>query len=96
MRLQGRSLCIGPLTFTITRRGPKKDYGSIDLRQQRIYIAPNLQDDIAAVTILHEAIHGILYLGQYNDESDNEHLVDCLAAGIVDLLRRNEWLRQII
>ena len=96
MRLQGRKLRIGPVTFSVTRRSEGNNYGEIDLRKQTVYISPTLKDDMQAVTVAHEAIHGILELGQYNAESMNEQLVDCLAVGIVGLLRDNPWMRELI
>lgn len=96
MRLEGRTLQIGPVAFRVTRRGSPKDYGGISLAAQEVYIAPHLKADMQAVTIVHEALHGIMELGQYNDESRNEHLVDCLAVGIVALLRDNAWIKEII
>lgn len=96
MRLHGRTLKIGPVTFTITRRVASENYGEISLRTQQVFIAPKLKDDMQAVTVMHEGLHGILELGQYNDESRNEHLVDCLAVGLVGLLRDNPWTKELI
>jgi len=96
MRLHGRTLKIGPVTFTITRRVASENYGEISLRTQQVFIAPKLKADMQAVTLVHEAIHGILELGQYNDESRDEQLVDCLAVGLVGMLRDNPWTKELI
>lgn len=92
MKVVGRTLRIGPVRFSVERDDDANECGDVEVVSQRIRINDSHGHDIQTITIFHESIHAILELNQYHAESNNEHMVDCLANGIVSLLRDNKWV----
>lgn len=96
MRIAGRTIKIGSMTFEVKRR-IMCDYGLFELVKQRISIGTKVtKRDLMRLTLIHECVHGILETNGFMEESDNEPLVECIAHGIINLLRDNPWIAELI
>ena len=73
--------------------------GSVDYNQATIKLSvdtENMGDGRKPQTLMHEVIHALLYeRGRYED-GDNEELVDTLASGVINLIRQNPELVDLI
>lgn len=63
--------------------------GLIDHMQNKIYIKKSLSEDKKKVTLIHEILHGILSQLGFDDEHDNEHLIDSLSTAIYQVFKSN-------
>jgi hypothetical protein len=61
--------------------------GQLDPERQEIKILDSLSGELAAQTLLHEIIHGILKQLKRFDEDNDERLVQGLALGMYDCLK---------
>lgn len=66
--------------------------GLIDHMQNKIYIKKSLSEDKKKVTLIHEILHGILSQLGFDDEHDNEHLIDSLSTAIYQVFKSNSLL----
>jgi hypothetical protein len=75
----------------------KEEYtlGYIDYEKQKISIDADLSEEKAAITLLHEVIHGILNELNFVEENRNEHLVHGLALSLRMCLDSNPSLFNI-
>lgn len=56
--------------------------GQIDFIAQEIRIYRGLSEQKAEQVLIHEVLHGVLTQLGFDDESDNEHLVQSLAVAL--------------
>ncbi len=96
MKVIGRTLRVGPVRFVVGKELESNECGSCHVGMQKLNINPEYGPDVQAITVLHESLHAILELHQYNHESANEHMIECLANGIVCLFRDNPWMKELI
>jgi len=79
------------LTYTVERVPYilRDEYriGQLDPEKQEIKILDSLSEELAAQTLLHEVIHGILKQLKFFDEDNDEKLVQGLALGMYDCLK---------
>lgn len=68
------------------------DIGRIDHINQIIYLKKGMSKERKKVVLIHEALHSIFQQLGFSEEHDDEHLIDCLAKSIDDLLRNNDNL----
>lgn len=61
--------------------------GQLDPERQEIKILDSLSEELAAQTLLHEVIHGILKQLKFFEEDNDEKLVQGLAIGMYDCLK---------
>lgn len=66
--------------------------GQIDYTKQIIRLEDKMGVETEKVTLLHEIIHGILYQLGFDDEVNNEHLVQSLATSIYQVISENKGL----
>lgn len=95
------SVRIGPMLYSIVAtedlHGVGSDgvkfglFGQIDEKRQQISLHADNGPDINRCTLLHEAMHGILYVAGIQSDHD-ERTIDALAYGVVSLLRQNPAL----
>lgn len=71
-------------------------FGLIDFDNEIIYIDPRITDTMIKTTLVHEIIHGILFRAGFLNH--DEHYVDAIAKGFIDLINCNpdliEFLRR--
>lgn len=89
------SLKVGPLTYRILyepalRHRDDECNGLLDYQDSVIQIREGLPPTVERVTLIHEAIHGILFNSGF--EEHDERLIEALSHGIVALLDDNPWL----
>jgi hypothetical protein len=88
------SVKIGWRTYKInqaehrTGEGGNDLYGEIEYGQNTIYLYDKLDDENKAVTLLHEIIHGILYLAGRGERKDEE-LIICLSENLYQVIKDN-------
>lgn len=92
-------LQIGPLRYAIREvqdlhdignKGKKQWlYGQIRWRELVIQLEANQADDRKVATLWHEALHGIV---DATGHEHDEHVIDALAFGLVQLIRDNPGL----
>lgn len=63
-------------------------YGEIKYEQNIIYLYDKLEHDEQAVTLLHEIIHGILYM-MGSELRDNEMLITGLSENLYQVIKDN-------
>lgn len=73
----------------------KQCLGVINYDDGTIAISKN-EENTKPVTLMHEAVHGILYSRGFNDESMDEKLVDGVSRGVIQLIRDNPQLIKYI
>lgn len=66
--------------------------GLIDHMQNKIYIKKSLSEDKKKVTLIHEILHGVLSQLGFDEEHDNEHLIDSLATALYQVFKSNSLL----
>ena len=78
---------------------PSDSYGEYDHRKNTISIQNELSDLDEANTLLHEILHGIVYIhsltvgGQPLDKEDKEEIViNQMTNGLMQVFRDNKWL----
>jgi len=78
---------------------PSDSYGEYDHRKNTISIQNELSDLDEANTLLHEILHGIVYInsltvgGQPLDKEDKEEVViNQMTNGLMQVFRDNRWL----
>ena len=78
---------------------PSDSYGEYDHRKNTISIQDELSDLDEANTLLHEILHGIVYInsltvgGQPLDKEDKEEIViNQMTNGLMQVFRDNKWL----
>lgn len=71
----------------------KEAYGEINYIKQTIQIDKSLLKDKQEEVLIHEIIHGILEVQGFVEENENEHLIQCLANGLYQVLKSNQLLR---
>lgn len=67
-------------------------YGQIEYEAGKIYLYEKLDNDNKAVTLLHEIIHGILYLAGRTKDRKNEGLIECLSENLYQVIKENPGL----
>jgi len=70
--------------------------GEIDYTNQIITLDSSMKTDVMSVTLLHEVIHGILFANGLNNENANEHLIQCLASGLHQVLVANPEIKSLL
>lgn len=68
----------------------------VDYEVGNIVVDSTLNEKFQPHALVHEITHGILAAGCWNDENDNEKLVDYIAEHIVLLIRQNPHLVKYI
>ena len=63
--------------------------GLIDHMQNKIYIKKSISEDKKKVTLIHEILHGVLSQLGFDEEHDNEHLIDSLATALYQVFKSN-------
>ena len=63
--------------------------GLIDHLQNKIYIKKSISEDKKKVTLIHEILHGVLSQLGFDEEHDNEHLIDSLATALYQVFKSN-------
>jgi hypothetical protein len=93
---------IGPITYNIkiqkTVSSPHGTplFGQVSYDEGLIELLKNQNPDMLQITLWHEIIHALFF--QYGVSQDDtlkisrEQLIDILATGIHDVLKRNPWL----
>jgi hypothetical protein len=61
-----------------------------------ITLGEDIGHDVKVHTLLHEVIHAVLAVYDLRDREADEHFVDVIATGLLDLLRRNPTLVQCL
>lgn len=64
--------------------------GRINYITQIIYIKSNLTKEHKKIVLLHEILHSILQQLGFDEEHDNEHLIDSLATAIYQVINDNK------
>jgi len=64
-------------------------YGEIQYEQGRIYIYDKQSEENKAVSLLHEIIHGILYLCGREKQRGDEGLVTALSENLYQVIKDN-------
>lgn len=93
---------IGPLRYKVVEvdelasmGGAGALYGDINYGKCRIRIASDSSAQIKQVTLIHEILHGILNNAAY-PEAHDEQVIDALAHGLIQLLRDNPKLFDVL
>ena len=66
------------------------EIGRVDHIKQKIYLLDSLTKEIKKVVLVHEILHSIFEQLGFNEEHDNEHLIDCLAKSIIQIFSKNK------
>lgn len=64
--------------------------GRINYIDQIIYIKSTLSKEHKKIVLLHETLHSILQQLGFDEEHDNEHLIDSLSTAIYQVLQDNK------
>ena len=64
--------------------------GRINYVEQVIYIKSCLTEEHKKIVLLHEILHSILQQLGFDEEHDNEHLIDSLSTSIYQVLHDNK------
>lgn len=67
-------------------------YGEIKYEENEIYLYNRLSLDEKAVTLLHEIVHGVLYLSGRNKERNDEGLVTAISENLYQVIKENPEL----
>lgn len=82
-------------TFEILRADTfykKHAWGEIDYLNQTIEIENSLSEDKFKETLLHEILHAILESLGFDELNEDEHLIQCLANSLHQVLKENNNL----
>lgn len=60
--------------------------GGINYVTQKIHIKKTLSKEHKKIVLLHETLHSILQQLGFDEENDNEHLIDSLSTAIYQVL----------
>lgn len=63
------------------------------LLKQKIKLNSEMSQELREETFFHEIIHQILGQKSFSQEDKNETLIDCLAAGLYQVLKENDFLK---
>ena len=85
---------IGPIQYSVQQWKLKNACGDTTYAKSRIRISNDLSEGVQAVTLWHEIVHGILFGAGFYAGFHDEHTIDALAHGLVDVLRDNPELRE--
>lgn len=66
--------------------------GHLNVQEQTIYLAPGVEHDSTAETLLHEVLHGCFMTGEPLSDDDEERSCILLGHMLLDVLRRNPRL----
>lgn len=64
--------------------------GRINYITQKIYIKKGLTKEHKKIVLLHEILHSILQQLGFDEEHDNEHLIDSLSTAIYQVFNDNK------
>lgn len=64
--------------------------GRINYITQKIYIKKSLTEEHKKIVLLHEILHSILQQLGFDEEHDNEHLIDSLSTSIYQVIKDNK------
>ena len=68
------------------------DYGVTDYNQSQMLVNSDKSKEQQRITVAHEYLHAFLNENSFYKETDDEHLVDSLAHGILSFVRDNPEL----
>ena len=90
-----KSIKIGNMSYTVIESDfdDSKQMGSSDTVTQIIKLKPSLSREKKEETLIHEIVHTILDLSEFDVESENEKLVTCIANGIYQVFKENGLLK---
>ena len=66
--------------------------GQVDHVKNKIYLFSELPNERKKVVLIHEILHSIFEQLGFNDEHDNEHLIDCLATSLYQVVKDNDLI----
>lgn len=66
--------------------------GEVNHLENLIKICSTIPEDKKKIVLLHEIIHVIFQQLGFDEEHDNEHLIDCLANSLYQVLKDNPKL----
>ncbi len=70
--------------------------GQIQHLQQKILIRKDLSKERKKVTLLHEILHAIFQQLGFNEEHDNEHLINSLSTALIQVLNDNKSMHKTL
>lgn len=70
--------------------------GDVDYNLARIRIAEKCDDNRGLQVLMHEVMHALLYERGFVEKCEDEELVDELSKGVINLIRANRDLINII
>ncbi len=90
------TLHIGPMDYAVQAvpdlyDGHQKVDGTVAYHDNLISVEANMAAPLQRQTIWHEVLHACLCQAGFADH--DERMVEVLAYGVMDVLRRNPWLR---
>ena len=90
-----KTLKIGNVTYTVgnLQTDNAKRMGSSHCQEQSIKIKDSLSKDKKEETFIHEIVHQILDIADFEQESDDEKLVTCIANGVYQVFKENGFLK---
>lgn len=96
-----KQLKVGNLTYTV-RTMPEIDrnvneVGRSNMLAQEIQVDPAASPRLGQLVLLHEAVHQILELGCFHEETKNEVLVEHIAQYLFRLITENpEFIQELL
>lgn len=82
------------LKITSNKSKNSELFGYIDFDNETIYIDPRISETMIKTTLVHEIIHGILFRAGFLNH--DEHYVDAIAKGFIDLINCNPDLIEFL
>lgn len=100
-------LLIGSIAYQVEQReglrgeNQEKLNGWIQYNNTLILLEQEMDDQVKAVTLLHEILHGVFEsCGRATDDQEQESEIDALAHGLFGVIRQNpdlmEWIMGIV
>lgn len=90
---------IGPYQFALERTYGMDTIGIMNYDRQRIAIDPDIPQDIATDTTMHEILHVIFYMSGLRDDfevKEQERIVNTFATPLIQVIRDNPKLIEYI
>lgn len=93
-----REVITGPFTWRVLWEAPDDGaYGTTDTYTLTIQVRPDLADDLARETLMHETLHAAYRAAGLNSEiAKEEEIVSGMSPFVLDALRRSPGLAEYL